>query len=694
MIIYNIKKAFTVVELIVVIFIVGILATIGFISFSGYTQDASDNSRIQDLKTISNLLEYEISMGKDLPQPDGDLITETYEIGGQTYTFKTGTFGQSKNDTFRGKLSSLPLDPSGAEYKYSLSDDGRYYVLTAKMENQQEHKISNLNDGGTGLLTLNPKKPEQGGTATGSNNQGNPSDPGTGPDTIPPKFGIQNGHVINVVYGGYADMTQIKATDNRPGTINYSYNPTTINTSGDPRGYDAQATIKAVDQAGNESSVNVIFRISRKYTFPTFNKTDFSIIELNKGQAVNHSLITATDEVDGNLTVTRSGDVNVNTPGEYPVSYSAKNSGNVTGQITIKYVVKGGATGSNLGVEDGDKLSFVELTNEIIITGLKPGVTVTDLDIPTTINGKPVTEINANAFKQKGLKTVSGPSILRIGESAFEGNILLISINLPSVTNIGNNAFSHNQLTNINLPQVTTIGDAAFRNNRLTSINLPLVTDIGNSAFYSNGLTSINFPQVTSIGGSAFSDNKLTSISIPLVTTIESYTFQSNQLTSINFPQVTSIGNYAFQSNQLTSINFPQVTSIGNNAFQSNKLTSINFPQVTTIDDQAFSSNQLTSINLPSVTTIGYLVFQNNQLTSIDLPSVTTIKNQAFKNNNFTTVNLPASLTSLGNKAFIGNGVFIINNPSSLTENQIKGAFNYNAVRQYNGECRKNGNPC
>ena len=64
----------------------------------------------------------------------------------------------------------------------------------------------------------------------------------------------------------------------------------------------------------------------------------------------------------------------------------------------------------------------------------------------------------------------------------------------PSVTSIGEGAFSSNQLTSVVIPNsVTSIGDRAFSYNQLTSVVIPSsVTSIGDRAFSGNyGLTSV-----------------------------------------------------------------------------------------------------------------------------------------------------------------------------------------------------------
>ncbi|MDR1944565.1 MAG: type II secretion system GspH family protein [Candidatus Peribacteria bacterium] len=57
------KKAFTLVELIVVITILAILGTIAFISLQGYSADARNSKRTNDVASISQKISIEIVKG-------------------------------------------------------------------------------------------------------------------------------------------------------------------------------------------------------------------------------------------------------------------------------------------------------------------------------------------------------------------------------------------------------------------------------------------------------------------------------------------------------------------------------------------------------------------------------------------------------------------------------------------------------
>jgi len=103
-------------------------------------------------------------------------------------------------------------------------------------------------------------------------------------------------------------------------------------------------------------------------------------------------------------------------------------------------------------------------------------------------------------------------------------------VTLPSsVLQIGNSAFDQNLLTSVTIPDsVISIGDSAFQNNRLTSVFIGKnVTSIGDNAFSNNRLTSVTIPDnVTSIGRNAFGDNNdLRSITIGPNVRIGSYSY-------------------------------------------------------------------------------------------------------------------------------------------------------------------------
>ena len=315
----------------------------------------------------------------------------------------------------------------------------------------------------------------------------------------------------------------------------------------------------------------------------------------------------------------------------------------------------------------------------------------TSLQIPSQIQGKPVTEIGNGAFTRRKLESVTIPDgIISIGQNAFAENQLTGVVIPASVTTIGRRAFYKNKITSIDIPKsVTDIGKEAFEENPIDKtsaaavdahidtrkkegdyefevirsaggssiriyeyhkktggevkipaqfLGLP-VTEIGNSAFYRKNICGITIPDtVTFIGDGAFLENKLTSVTIPAsVTVIDKKAFYRNNLTAVAIPDnVTVIGEGAFRQNQLTSaVIGKSVKTIGSEAFYGNKLAEITIGNsVTNIGDKAFEDNELTSAVIPdSVTEIGKKAFMKNKLSNVKMGKNVDIGEEAFYGN-------------------------------------------------------------
>lgn len=131
----NKKNGFTLVELLIGMVIIGILATLGFGSFSSSQQKSRDSQRKSDLKQISLALEtYYNDVGS---YPLGDASGRILGCNGGLLC-SWGTPFVDDNDTTY--MVELPSDPSsGSQYWYD--SDGTSWQLYARLENIRDPDV-------------------------------------------------------------------------------------------------------------------------------------------------------------------------------------------------------------------------------------------------------------------------------------------------------------------------------------------------------------------------------------------------------------------------------------------------------------------------------------------------------------------------------------------------------------------------
>ena len=151
----------------------------------------------------------------------------------------------------------------------------------------------------------------------------------------------------------------------------------------------------------------------------------------------------------------------------------------VNGELIVTYT---DGTNDNLGTigsgssEDDDTiLIFTLLDDDTYSVSAGNGAKKVDsIEIPSTYNGKAVTQIADKAFMElSNITAITIPdSIVNIGEYAFYGCSLLSDVNLPSsLQSIQKYAFTKcTSITEITIPSATTyIGEYAFYDCSLTS---------------------------------------------------------------------------------------------------------------------------------------------------------------------------------------------------------------------------------
>ncbi len=302
------------------------------------------------------------------------------------------------------------------------------------------------------------------------------------------------------------------------------------------------------------------------------------------------------------------------------------------------------------------------------VTGYAEGIT--ELTIPSKINGKKITSI---------------------GEGAFSECVTLEKLVLPnSITKIGNQAFAGcTSLKELTLSEnITQIGTESFAQcTSLTTFSLPEALErLGNRALMGCGaLTEIICParnrHFSCQDGVLFDKNQTLLVQYPAgkegavyivpesVTAVDNGAFAyCSTLTDILLPQsLSSIGEYAFfNCDRLTEIVLPDsVTKIGQEAFGwCDSLQKATLPkQLTSIEYGLFwFAKNLKEIQIPdSVTTISDYAFSRcESLSSVSFPEgIRTLGEESFAYcNQLTEIVLPDSVAKIGNKAFADTNLF------------------------------------
>lgn len=155
----NTKKAFTLVELIVVITILAILGTIAFISLQGYSQDAKNAKVATDLKTLASAIEITTTKWtvflKDLVIPVDDTIvanTRTFWYRTSTWAEASGALSTGKPFTW-GTVDFAKLGQNSSDFKDSDKHDYLFAVVAAPNWNEVSYQLAGQTKDAAGNYT-------------------------------------------------------------------------------------------------------------------------------------------------------------------------------------------------------------------------------------------------------------------------------------------------------------------------------------------------------------------------------------------------------------------------------------------------------------------------------------------------------------------------------------------------------------
>ena len=285
-----------------------------------------------------------------------------------------------------------------------------------------------------------------------------------------------------------------------------------------------------------------------------------------------------------------------------------------------------------------------------------------ELEIPSKLDGHPVTGIGAWAFEESVITYVLIPDgVTRIGEGAFAGCFMLDYVTIPdSVTEIGSWAFNGcSGMLSVFLPnKLTSIGEGAFYHcglmyGGLRKLTIPAgVTFIGEEAF--TGCDNLTLIVTESSYAEQYAKtNNIAYEAVPSKLTVPEVKENEASLAEEERTDASGQWKYVLEDGGATITGY--VEELSGDLVIPSELDG--YP-VTRIDEDAFSGCSVTGIVIPdSVISIGDWVFSGcSELTGVTIPnSILSIGNAAFSGcSGLTDVTIPNSVTDIGSGVFYG----------------------------------------
>lgn len=128
------KKAISLTELIIAIWVLVILSTVWYISYNWYSQKARDTKRISDIKDVESALNLFYIHNYNYPSPDQAWsVTFSWELAWNQWKIWDNFITNLSND-----LTKKPLDPLyDIEYIYSVSNKKQEYQIMTVHETDE-----------------------------------------------------------------------------------------------------------------------------------------------------------------------------------------------------------------------------------------------------------------------------------------------------------------------------------------------------------------------------------------------------------------------------------------------------------------------------------------------------------------------------------------------------------------------------
>ena len=334
--------------------------------------------------------------------------------------------------------------------------------------------------------------------------------------------------------------------------------------------------------------------------------------------------------------------------------------------------------------------NFTENNGEVIITGLKEGISDTSIVISETIDGMPVTAIGTKAFRSTSIVDIKiGENIREIENEAFYSCEKLSSVTWNHKCDVIPDFcfFECSNLTQFDFSGIKKIGQYAFRDSGLQEVCLPKnIECISEGAFngcselhsvtwnctcdvipadcfvFCLNLTNFDFSGVKKIENHAFSRSGLQVACLPQnIECISEWTFGGcSELRSVTWNCTCDVipADCFSECSNLTNFDFSNIKKIGRYAFWESGLQEICLPKsIEILEEGTFSGcSELQSVTWNctcDVIPASCFAFCSN-LTNFDFSGVKKIENHAFSRSGLQVACLPQNIECISEWTFGG----------------------------------------
>jgi len=133
------QKGFTLIEVLVVVSIIGLLASIVLVGLGGFRSQGRDAKRIADLKQTQNALELYYTKCQHYPGDAACGLGDPGDWAGLGSAVAGAGIGVSK-------IANDPL-PGNPQYDYGVSGNRQNYVLSGTLEDENNSSLKEDSDG-------------------------------------------------------------------------------------------------------------------------------------------------------------------------------------------------------------------------------------------------------------------------------------------------------------------------------------------------------------------------------------------------------------------------------------------------------------------------------------------------------------------------------------------------------------------